>query len=208
MHILYLSLLAASCLLAETYELGAGGGVVFHTSRSITGRGGSAQAGLSPGFAGTGYVTHNMYHRISGEFRYVFQWADLKLSAASTQAKFASQGHIAHYDLVIHTTHERARLRPYVAFGGGVKVLVGTGVERETQPLEQFALLTKTTESLGMASLGGGVKINTAGRLQFRADIHDYITPFPSKVITPTSGGGPGGLLHGFVVTFSVGGVF
>ena len=50
-------------------------------------------------------------------------------------------------------------IRPYVAIGGGMKHYRGTGEEQPFQPLSNIAILTKTNDTKGMVSVGGGVKV-------------------------------------------------
>src|SRR3989442_1029229 len=69
--------------------------------------------------------------------------------------------------------------------GGGIKFYRGTGTEVPFQPLSTVALLTKTTEVQGLLSVGAGVKVALTHRMLFRVDVHDYLTPFPKKIITP-----------------------
>ncbi len=53
------------------------------------------------------------------------------------------------------------------------------------QPLSNFALLTQAQDLTPLVSAGGGVKIQLAPHVQLRAELHDYLTPFPKQVITP-----------------------
>jgi hypothetical protein len=62
-------------------------------------------------------------------------------------------------------------------------------------------VLTRTQESQGLASFGAGVKVKISDRMWFRFDVHDYLTPFPKKVITPATGSGVSGWLNNIVPT-------
>ena len=115
------------------------------------------------------------------------------------KATFSAESHAMHYDFQWHLTDIDSISRPYVAFGGGVKLYRGTGTEQLTQPLSRFALLTKTQEVKGMASIGVGIKTKIGEHWQFRVDVHDYITPFPKDVITPNLGTQLGGMIHDIV---------
>jgi hypothetical protein len=48
-------------------------------------------------------------------------------------------------------------------------------------------------------SVGGGIKFNLNHMLQLRVEAHEYITPFPTKVITPALGSKTSGFLMDFV---------
>jgi hypothetical protein len=81
-----------------------------------------------------------------------------------------------------------------------VKVFQGTGVEAAYQPLMQYAYLTKMRQLEPLASFGAGVKYSIAKRVMLRAEVRDYISPFPSQVIAPAMNATFGhGFLHDFV---------
>jgi TPP-dependent trihydroxycyclohexane-1,2-dione (THcHDO) dehydratase len=98
--------------------------------------------------------------------------------------------------MLVHATPREARLRPFIAFGGGIKYYRGTGAEQEFQPLQNFAVLTRTSEWLPMLSVGGGVKFRIAKHALVRFDFRDYMTPFPTRVILPAGGSSVSGWLH------------
>jgi len=142
-----------------------------------------------------------MYERIGGEVRYSYLDNAMKLTSGQATAKFGGQAHAIHYDLLIHGTGPASRMRPYIAFGGGAKIYRGTGAERAFQPLSNIAILTKTQETQGLASVGAGIKYRVSDKMWFRLDVHDYLTRFPKKVITPVTGSGLSGWLNNFVPT-------
>ena len=86
-----------------------------------------------------------------------------------------------------------------MAAGAGIKVYRGSGTETAVQPLSQFAFLTKTNELKPLVSLGAGVKWQIAKSLQFRVEVHDYMTPFPKQVIAPNAGTKLDGWLNNIV---------
>ena len=208
MRILLLSLTAALTILpgfAQKYEFGIAGGGSFYQSKSLTGSRGSADAGFDPGFAFSANIGNNMYEHIGGELRYTYLKNDLKLSSGSSSVTFGSQSHAIHYDLLFHTSATGSTVRPYVAIGGGVKYFQGTGNEVLAQPLGNVALLTKTNELKGLVSVGAGVKVRVASKILLRLDVHDYLSPFPSKVITPAAGvSTPSGWFNNIVFTLGV----
>jgi hypothetical protein len=203
MRIVYL-LTAVLCALpafGQKYEFGVQGGVSFYNKKTITNARGSADAGFKLGYVGGFTLGHNMYERVGGEIRYTFLYNDMKLQSASEQATFGSQAHAIHYDFLIHSADTSAAVRPYVAFGAGVKQFRGTGTEMPFQPLSNIAILSKTTETLPLASVGGGVKLKMTDRIWLRFDVHDFLTPFPENVIVPVSGSGVGGWVNNIVGT-------
>ncbi|MGH9628713.1 MAG: hypothetical protein ACRD7E_10315 [Bryobacteraceae bacterium] len=194
------TLLTAIPLLGQNYEFGALGGGSFYISKTASGPAGEAKAGFSPGFTGGVILGQNMYSYIGGELRYSYLYNGLKLSSGDEKATFGGEAHAIHYDLLIHTRPRGAKKRPYIAVGGGAKVYRGTGAETPFQPLSSFALLTKTSEARGMLSIGAGIKYTLRDNLQFRVDVHDYFSPFPTEVITPV-GTNLGGWIHNIVPT-------
>jgi hypothetical protein len=185
---------------AETpWEAGVAGGFGWHSSKDIAARGASANAGIGGAIAVSGYVGHNMYRLVSGEIRYTLQIHDLKVSAGGEKASFNAQSHALHYDFLIHRAPVEAKVRPFVAFGGGIKSVRGTGKEMPFQPLSQFAILTHTNQWLGMGSLAGGAKWKIGERTLFRAEVRYYISRFPDQVIAPSSGDRLKGWMHNIV---------
>lgn len=187
--------------IAQKYEFGIQGGVSIYQSKQISNARGSADAGFSTGWTAGVTLGHDMYEHIGGEVRYSYLDNDMKLTSGGTTVKFGGQAHAIHYDLLIHGTGTKSHIRPYVAIGGGAKVYRGTGAEQAFQPLSNIAILTKTQEVQGMASVGAGVKVRISDKLTFRLDVHDYLTPFPKKVITPFTGSTVSGWLNNIVPT-------
>jgi hypothetical protein len=106
---------------------------------------------------------------------------------------------LIHYDVLVHVKPAGSRIRLFLAAGAGARVFRGTGREAAYQPLQQFALLTKTQEAKPLVSLGAGVKAAVSPRLVLRVEFRDYISPFPTQVITPAIGSKLGGWLHDIV---------
>jgi hypothetical protein len=64
----------------------------------------------------------------------------------------------------------------------------------------QYAYLTKTREVKPMGSVGAGIKFLLSKRLVFRIEGRDYISPFPTEVITPALGATfSRSIMHNFV---------
>lgn len=199
----------AGVSMAQEWELGGMASYGFYKNLSISSPAGSAVTGFTPGSAFGAVVGHNSYGRISGELRYTYRDNDLKLSSGGTETTFKGMAHVIHYDFLFHPRPRRGSvMQPFLAAGGGVKLYRGTGRESAYQPLDNFALLTKTQEVKPLISVGGGVRFVLAPRVFLRAEFRDYITPFPRQVITPIPGTKLSGWLNDIVPMVGISIVF
>lgn len=197
--------LAAAAWAQPKWYLGATAGYGY--APAATARHGNEQAdtGFRPG-AVLGVVGgQDLYEHLSGEFRYLFRFSELKVAQAGTEVRFAGRAHLFHYDLLVLARRRADAVRPYVAVGGGVKLYQGTGEEAAWQPLSRFAILTRTRQVVGMASLGGGVRIRIGERSWIRWELRDCLTPFPKTVIAPGRGARIQGWVHDLIPTASIG---
>jgi len=189
---------AAGCF-AQQWEFGAEGGGSLPTTVPVTAPGGSATAGFKPGAAFGAYLGQNLYNHVSGEIHYGYIMSDLRVKSGAVEATFSGQSHVLYYGVVLHTGGRQARTQAFVSIGGGMRIFRGTGTEAAYQPLSQYAYLTKTQTLKPMGSIGVGVKAALSARLFLRAEVCDYITPFPTQVITPAVNATFGGkILHDF----------
>jgi hypothetical protein len=178
---------------AQTWEAGVLGGYgVYVNNPKFTSPFGSAKAGLGRGPVAGAFLIQNLYRYVSGEIRYAYQRGSLTLSSGSRRAKFSGDSHAIHYDWLIHTVPREAKVRPFFVAGAGFKLYRGTGVEKVVQPLEEVALLTRTSEWKPLVSAGAGVMWTVAPWARVRLEFRDYMTPFPQRVIEPVAGGSPG----------------
>jgi hypothetical protein len=194
---LFAALACAPAALAQKWEVGVGVGGAFYNSQTFTNGAARANASLNSGMAASAWFGNNPSAHFGGEIRYDFEHNDLKLSSGGTNATFGAITHAIHYDIVWHFTSDEAGIRPFVSAGAGVKMFSGTGKEVPNQPLSNIGLLTKTNQTTPQISIGGGVKFRIGSRMQLRVEAHDYLTPFPTKVIAPALGskGGSGWLM-------------
>jgi hypothetical protein len=130
--------------------------------------------------------------------------SDLKLSGNGSDVSFKGMSHAIHYDFLYSPAARRSKVQPFVAAGAGVKLYRGTGKEQAYQPLSNFAYLTRTQDLRPLIAAGGGFKYRVGEHMFFRAEIRDYITPFPKKVITPAPGAKVSGWLQDFVPMFGL----
>jgi hypothetical protein len=189
---------------AQEWEIGGIAGAGFMNGLNVTTAASSATAGFKSGGAFGVFAGSNLYTHLSGEIRYTYQMNDLKLSGGGQEVGFTGVSHAIHYDILYHPAGRRSKLQPFVAAGAGVKLYRGSGKEQAYQPLSNFAFLTKTQDLRPLITAGGGVKYRISEHLLFRAEVRDYITPFPNKVITPAPGAKLSGWLQDFVPMFGL----
>lgn len=184
---------------AQHGEVGVAFGGSMYRNPSITNNGQQITAGLSDGFSGSAWLGQQMYKYVGGEIRYTYEHNAFNLNGSGSNVAFGGDAHAIGYDLHIHLTPRTARFRPYVFGGGGVKLFRGEGTESSTQPLSRFALLTRENELRPMVSFGGGLKIGITDHLSVRAEFRDYMTAFPTKIVTPNVNSSSPAFLHNYV---------
>lgn len=184
---------------AQEWELGVVAGYGVHRDVTVTNASGSAKAGFKPGLAAGAVAGHNMYPYLSGEMRYTYRFSDLRVKGNGQEAAFKGESHAVHYDLLYLPGDADSAIRPFVAGGGGIMFYRGTGKEVVYQPLNKFALLTKTQEVEPLISVGGGVKAKLSDRVILRLEFRDYITTVPKNVLAPAPGAKMKGWLHDFL---------
>lgn len=194
----------SSCLFAQKWEIGGGAGVGFYTTADITNPGAQGSAKFANNIAASAWVANDSGKLLGGELRYDYQRGDAQLNSGSQKAVFGAQSHALHYDFQFHFAPRSSPVRPFVAAGGGVKVYQGTGKEVAFQPLNTLALLSKANDTEGLVSVGAGLKFKLGSRLGLRAEVHDFLTPFPSKVIAPALNSKAGGWLQDIVATIGI----
>jgi hypothetical protein len=181
---------------AEQWEAGVLAGASRHMNNSVSGAAGSGEVGHEPGFVAGGFAGHDSTPLIGGEIRYLFEKSDLKLSSGSTKYTFKAQSHAIHYDLLVHFAKTGSAVRPFLAFGGGIKQYIGTAKDNPLQPLANVAILTHTQEWKPLATFGGGVKFQVGGKSLLRIEVRDYMTPVPKDVILPVPPNKISGWIH------------
>jgi len=192
-------LLAAGVACAQEWEVGAIGGYGYSPHLTVSNGSTSAQTGIRAGGLVGVFAGDDMYKFWSGELRNIYRFDDLQLSSGKiTAPSFSAHTHIITADFLGHFRPKGSSVRPFVAFGGGIKVMVGSGIESAGQPLGNFAALTATHEILPVADIGGGVKIDLHKNLRLRVEMRDYLSPAPSKVIAPAPGSRLGGVMNDF----------
>jgi hypothetical protein len=192
-------LACAGVVLAQSGEIGFVGGGSFYVNPTLKGQSAEVKAGFANGFGGGVVVGHNTSNHLGGEIRYMFQQNDLEASSGSTKVTKSGRSHAVHYDLLIYATGKGSRVRPFIAVGGGVKQYSGTGAESASQPLSSVVILTTTNQWKPLITFGGGVKVAVSKHVGFRLEVLDYLTPFPTDVVTPVPPVKHDGWLHNIV---------
>jgi hypothetical protein len=186
--------------LAQQWEFGGLGGGGFLSNVNVSAPAGTAKAGFQAGLAAGAFVGQNLYSHLAGEIRYEFLQNNLRISSSGQTVTFSGNAHAVHYDLIWHTNRKESRTQFFVAAGGGIKVFRGTGAPQSYQPLYQFGLMTHTQQVKPMGVVGAGVRFTLSHHMFLRTEFRDFITPFPTDVITPPSSSVKyGSILHDFV---------
>jgi len=168
---------------AEEWEIGGAVGYSYLRDATITRDGATAKAGLERNAAVSLYASHREWRLLGGDIYYTYRPGDLKLTSGGTTVNFDSVSHLIHYDLTIHPLRGHGRVEPYFGFGGGIRVVQGTGREAAFQPLNNFAVLSRTQEILPLLSLAAGARVRLSKYTAVRFEFRDNITPFPGRVI-------------------------
>jgi hypothetical protein len=203
-----LFVMAASVCFAQQWEFGGVGGAGFLSNVNIDSPAGSAKAGFGTGGAFGAFFGQSIGAHFAGEVRYEYLQSNLQLSSGGATAHFAGRAHAVHYDLLWHTSRKNSPVQFFAAVGGGMKIFQGTGTEEAYQPLSQFGYFTKTQAVKPMASVGGGIIYRVSPRIFLRTEFRDFITPFPTQLITPAPNAKFGSILNDFVPMLGIDYVF
>jgi hypothetical protein len=198
------AILASASGFAQGFELGAVGGFSYAPSLGVTEGSAAASAGIGHGGVVGAYGGEDLYRYISGEARYLYGFGNLQASSNNTSVTFARRTQTVTFNILGYLRPAGSRVRPFLALGGGVEVLSGTGAESAAQPLGNFVALTNTRETLGVGDVGVGLKISLSKHLRLRLEAHDYMSPSPDKVIAPAPGASIGGFMNNIVGVASI----
>jgi hypothetical protein len=185
---------------SKPWEIGVLGGFTLTTGMRAQRGALEATPSMKPGIIFGVTAGHNSYRRLGGEINYLFRMTDARLTSGATRAIFDVNVHLLTFDMPYHFADRDAKVRPYIIFGGGVKVLDGTGLERAVQPLGNIAVFAAARELLPVASVGFGVKVRTGRFGQLRFEARNFMSPSPGEVIAPMPGGKITGVWHDFTM--------
>jgi hypothetical protein len=200
-------LFSSTAAFAQNWEAGFSGGYALSRQNTVTSGAASAKAGVDDGWAAGAYVANDMYRFIGGEIRYTFQKENLVYNAGGAKTTLHAVSHAVHYDVLLHLAPKDSPVRPFLAFGAGVKDYRSSGT-RVIPPGTALVIPTAGSEVQPLLSGGVGVKFKLSSHAMFRLDLRDYATPFPRDLLVPVSGVNAGGWIHNFVGLASVGATF
>jgi hypothetical protein len=195
--LLLMAAVAAGCL-AQQWEFGGSGGAGFLNNVSVATPLAAATAGFQSGASFGAFFGQTLYSHLSGELHYGYLLSDLKIASGGTSVTFAGTSHVIHYDIVWHTNRP-SRTQFFAAVGGGIKIFDGSGTEEAYQPLSQFGYFTKTRSLKPMGDFGVGIRYALTPHLSLRTEFRDYLSPFPTQVLTPAPGAKFGSILQDLV---------
>ena len=81
----------------------------------------------------------------------------------------------------------------------------GRGREEAYQPLSQFGYFTKTSSIKPMIDFGAGFRYALNARFSLRVQVQDFLTAFPTAVLTPAPGTKYGSVLSDLVPMIGIG---
>jgi hypothetical protein len=200
---LFLAATTASCF-GQQWEFGGMGGAGFLSNVNVSSPAGAATAGFQTGGAFGGFIGENLYPHWSGEVRYMYLQNDQHISSGGTNATFAGNAQVVHFDMLYHTNRKGSKIQAYVALGGGVKIFRGTGAEQAYQANYQFGYMTKTQQLKPMVDAGAGLRFELKPHIFMRTEFRDFVTPFPTQIIAAAPGAKFGKILNDIVPTISV----
>jgi len=199
-----ISFCAASAMYGQKLEFGVVGGGSFLDNVTASGTTCCGTAGFAPGFVAGVFVGHNLYSHFAGEIRYEYTQSNLRLASGSQTSDFSGRAHAVHYDLRYHTNISHSPAQFFAAAGGGIKAFDGNGAEAAYQPLSQFGFFTKTSQIKPMFTAAAGITVSLGGGFSIRGEVRDFITGFPTKVLTPPTGIKYGSVLQSVVPMVSL----
>jgi hypothetical protein len=194
---------AAGCA-QNNAEIGASIGYGAYRDVRVNAPGGTATVGIRNRFAAGAVVCEDLFERISGEIRYLYQDGDPFLSNGARRGNIQGQSHSFFYDVLFHLHDRDRRMRPYFAAGIGAKYYRTTGPEPDPQPLPDIAQLVHVNQWRFQADFGFGVKYRLSPHVILRGDFRWQVTQFPTALWVPATGGTDRGLFQMFVPMFGV----
>ena len=198
------ALLCAGACFGQQWQIGGAIGYGWYRGVRVNGPGEQAEAGIHNRFTAGAVVTEDLYEHFSGEIRYVYHDGDPFVSLNGKSANIQGQSHSFTYETLVHLHDRESRLRPFFAAGVGAKYYRTTGPEPSPQPAPREATLVRADEWKLLVSVGAGVTYRLDRHLLVRADIRDFITPFPKKLFVESNGATDRGLFQQFTPIFGI----
>src|SRR5690242_17225955 len=120
------AILSGGALFAQEWEVGLIGGFGYSPKVSVDSPAGHARAGFGNGAAVGAYGGDDTYRYFGGEARYLYRFGDLKATAGGKSESLGASTHILTGDILAYFRPRETRVRPFIAFGGGAKIIDGT----------------------------------------------------------------------------------
>jgi hypothetical protein len=201
---LVMAIVSSSACVAQKWEVGGLGGYGWYHDATISSPAGSATIGITPKGAIGAVFGENLYKYVGGELRWMLIFGKPRINTNGIEVSRPGYSNVIHYDLLIHVTKKEARLRPFLAAGGGVRIYTATGRRDFNQVLTPFATLRPHSEAEGLISAGSGLKYIVTKGLQLRLDFRTYFTPAPKDLFRPIGSTSIHGWVYNFVSTLGV----
>ena len=177
----------APAAFGQRFEFGGGGGASFYNKLTVNSSRTSVDAGFKAGYGFSAYLGQ-LGNRLGGELRYTFASNQMELNGGGKSFAMSGRTQAIHYDLSFYFNDKKAKIRPYLLAGGGMKYYSGTGSTAVVQPFMATVVLTNTNEWKPLVTAGGGIRVVLNPKLHLRAEVLTYMTQAPTKVITPVQG--------------------
>jgi len=192
---------------AQQWEIGGVGGFAAQRGVSVESGSVSGKVGFKDAPVLGAYFGETR-GRWGGEVRYLYRWGDAKVEVGGESASLKARQQLVTGDLLYHFAGEKAAVRPFLVFGGGIRYIEGTGQPRAFHPGSQYAALTRTSETLPVGHFGAGIKASAGKHALFRLEVRDYLGPRTDNVIAAAPGSKLTGLMHDIVFTAGIAWVF
>src|SRR5262245_1254398 len=102
-------LFCASACFAQNYEVGAADGYGFYRNARVIASPGTVTAEIRNRFVAGATLTEDMYERVSGELRYLYQDGDPFVSGFGRKANTEGQSHSVTYELLFQVKDREQR---------------------------------------------------------------------------------------------------
>lgn len=191
----------------QQWEIGGFGGFAAQRGVSVESGSVSGKVGFKDAPAAGAYFGETR-GRWGGEVRYLYRWGDAKVEVGAESASLKARQQIVTGDLLFLFAGEKAAVRPFIVFGGGIRYIEGTGQPRAFHPGSQYAALAQSSETLPVGHFGAGIKASAGEHVLFRFELRDYLGPRTDNVIAAAPGSKLKGLMHDLVFTAGIAWVF
>jgi len=155
-----------------------------YRNATVTAPAGNATAGVANRVAAGFVFGEDLYDRLSGEIRYLYQNGGPFVSGGGARGSIQGQSHAAHYDLLIQVRDRESRLRPYFIVGGGIKYYRTTGAP-PVQPLPSIVTVRNRHQLAGLGTVGVGARYQLADHVYVRGDLSTTSRRFPRTCFNP-----------------------